>query len=139
MKVIGFNFEKLSAEKLKERTENLKISTNIDISDIKEIKTDILKTKEELLSAKFSYTIKYEPGFANVELKGAALLALEEKQAKEVLKEWKKKQMPEGFRESLFNIILKRATLKALHLEEETNLPLHIPFPSIKIEREKEK
>ncbi|MEK6820471.1 MAG: hypothetical protein AABX71_02050 [Nanoarchaeota archaeon] len=137
MKVLGFNFDKISAEKLKERTENLKISTNLDVSDIKEIKTDILKTKEGLLQAKFSYIIKYEPGLANLELRGAAILALEEKQAKEVLKEWKKKQMPEYFKVFLFNTILRRASLKSLHLEEEMGLPYHIPFPSISPNKEK--
>jgi len=139
MKVIGFNFDKISAEKLKERPENLKISTNIDVSDIKEVKTDILKTKEELLQAKFSYNVNYEPGHAILELRGTALLALEEKQAKEVLKEWKKKQMPEGFRMMLFNTILRKSALKSMHLEEELNLPLHIPLPILRSDKEKEK
>ena len=139
MKVIGFNFDKISAEKLKDRPDNLKISTNIDIVDIKDVKTDILKTKEQLLHAKFSHTIKYEPGFANMELKGTVLLTLEEKEAKEVLKEWKKKQMPEGFRITLFNIILRKSAIKALQLEEELNLPLHISLPVLRSGKEKEK
>jgi len=137
MRVIGFNFDKISAEKLKDRTEKLNIKTNIDISEIKQIKSDILKTKEDIVQAKFSYTVRYEPGYANIDLKGTVLLSLEEKQTKEVLKEWKKKQMPEGFRTVLFNIIMRKASLRSLHLEDELNLPLHLPLPTLKPQKEK--
>ncbi len=137
MRVIGFNFDKISIEKLKERPENIKINTNIDISDIKEVKTDLLKTKDQLVNVKFAYTVKYEPGFAVVDLKGTIILALEEKLSKEVFKEWKKKKMPHGFQTTLFNIILRRATVKSLQLEDEMNLPLHMPLPTLKIGNEK--
>ena len=132
MKVLGFNFDNLSVEKLKARPENLKINTSIDISEIKEMKNEVLKTKEEILQATFVYSVKYEPGFAAVELRGSILLSLDEKLAKDVLKEWKKKKMPEGFRTTLFNIILRKATVRSLQLEDELNLPLHMPLPTIR-------
>ena len=132
MKVLGFNFDKLNAEKIKARPENLKISTNIDIAEIKDLKNEVLKTKEDLIQVSFSYTVKYDPGFVEINLKGNILLSLDEKLAKDVLKEWKKKKMPESFRVSLFNIILRKATVKALELEDELNLPLHMPLPSIR-------
>ena len=137
MKVIGFNFDKISVERHKERPENLKITTNIDVSDIKETKSDMIKTKEELIQAKFSYGVKYEPGFATIGLSGNILFALPEDKAKEVLKEWKKKAMPEDFKLAIFNVVLRKSALKALQLEEEMNLPLHIPLPSFKNPKEK--
>ena len=137
MRVIGFNFDKISVEKHKERPENLKITTNIDVSDIKEAKSNILKTKEELIQAKFSYGVKYEPEFATISLTGNILFALPEDKAKEVLKEWKKKAMPEDFKLVVFNVVLRKSALKALQLEEEMNLPLHIPLPSFKKPKEK--
>ena len=137
MKVIGFNFHKVSIEKLKDRGENLNIKTNIDISEIKKVESDILKTKEELIEAKFSYGIDYEPGYAKIDLKGRVLLSLDGNQAKEVLKEWKKKQMPEKFRIFLFNVIIRKASLKSLNLEDELNLPLHLPIPTLKPQKDK--
>ena len=134
MKVIGFNFSKISIEKLKGSAENLKINTEIEVPEIKEIKSNILKTKEELIEAKFAYIVKYEPGFAKVELEGRALLAVEPKIAKDVLKQWKKKKLPEDFRILLFNVIMKKSALKALNLEDELNLPLHTPMPSLRKE-----
>lgn len=137
MRIIGFNFDKISVERFKERTAELKIDTNIDVSEIEPIKSDLLKTKEDILRANFSYTVKYEPDFAEVSLKGTALLALDAKEAKEVLKEWKKKKMPERFRTVLFNIILRKSALKSLHLEDEMNLPLHLPLPTLRPSNEK--
>ncbi len=138
MRIIGFNFTKISIEKLKEASElkeQLKISTQIDVPELTEVKPHILKTKEEIVGAKFTYGVNYDPGFAKVELEGRILIAIEPKIAKEILKQWKKKKMPEDFRLFLFNVILKKSILKALHLEEELNLPLHIPLPSFKKEQ----
>jgi hypothetical protein len=132
MRVIGFNFTKISIEKLKELTERPKVTNEIDVPEIIEAKPGILKTKEDILEAKFEYKVAYEPKLANINLEGRILLSLEPKIAKEVLKQWKKKKMPEEFRNLLFNIILRKSSLKALQLEDELNLPIHMPLPSLK-------
>ena len=138
MRIIGFNFTKISGKRLNEGagpSGELKINTDIEIPELKEVKSDILKTKEEILAAKFTYTINYNPNFAKIELEGKILLALEPKAAKEIIKQWKKKKISEDFRIPLFNVILKKSSLKALDLEEELNLPLHIPMPSFRKEK----
>lgn len=137
MKLMGFNFKKISVEKLGERPKELKINTNIDISEIKNIKSDILKTKEEILAVGFSYIIDYSPSFATLNFKGDLLIALDPKISKELLKQWKKKKIPEELRIPIFNIILMKSNIKALELEEEMNLPLHIPLPTLKPGQEK--
>ena len=138
MRIIGFNFTKISIEKLKEPSElkeQLKINTQIDVPELTEVKSHLLKTKEEIIGAKFMYGVNYDPGFAKIELEGRILVAVEPKVAKEIFKQWKKKKMPEDFRLLLFNVVLKKSSLKALYLEEELNLPLHMPMPSFKKEQ----
>jgi len=134
MRVIGFNFTKINIEKLKEPSEadKLKISTSIDIPEIKEVKSNFLKAKDQVLEAEFTFTVNYDPKVAKVDLKGRLFASVEPKLAKEVMQQWKKKKMPGEFRYVLFNVILKKSTLKALYLEEELNLPLHMPMPSFK-------
>jgi len=134
MRIIGFNFDKISGEKLSDKFENIKINTKIDISEIDPIKTDFLKGKEELIRVKFSYNINYDPDFAKIELIGNIILSIEPKIVKDILKQWKDKKMSEDFRIPLFNIILRKSNLRALQLEDELNLPIHIPFPSLKKE-----
>jgi len=132
MKAVGFNFKKISIEKLSDKTENIKVNTNIDISEISSVKTNLFKTEEEFLGVKFKYEINYNPNYAKLEFEGNIIVSVDQKKSKEIIKEWENKKIPEEFRIFLFNIILKKANLKALELEDEMNIPLHIPLPSVK-------
>jgi hypothetical protein len=136
MKLLGFNFDKISIEKLSGKLENLKIDTQIDIPEIKSVDSDLFKIKEDLLGIRFVFKINYEPECAKVELLGNLLLSVDSKTSKDVLKQWKEKKMPDDFRVTLFNLILRKSSLQALKLEEELNLPLHLPFPSIRMSEE---
>ncbi len=138
MRLIGFNFEKMSAERFKDTVENLKFNVKLDISAINPLKSDFLKTKEELLKIDFIYSVLYEPEFAKVELTGNIILSVEPRIAREVLKGWKDKQTSEEFRIFMFNIILRKSNIKTLQLEEELGLPPHIPLPSLNKDNIKE-
>ncbi len=138
MRAIGFSFDKINVERLSDKVENLKINTKIDISDITDVKSTFLKTKEEIIKVKFTYNINYDPEFAKIELEGNVLFALDSQKAKVFVNKWKKKTIPEDFKFTLFNIILRKSNLKALQLEDEMNLPLHISLPSLKKQENKE-
>ncbi|MBT96611.1 hypothetical protein CMI49_00740 [Candidatus Pacearchaeota archaeon] len=137
MKILGFNFMKINIEKFSDNLEKLKMNTNIDISDIKQVKSDFLKSKEEIIGIKFSYIVNYSQNIAKVELNGSILVTTNPKISKDIIKQWKDKKIPEGFRIALFNIILRRSTIKALQLEDEMNLPPHINLPRVSNEQEK--
>jgi len=132
MKILGFNLNKINAEKLKETREGIKINTSIDILDIKEAKSELLNTPEKILGVNFNVFIIYEPEIAKITFSGGLLLTLEKKPFDEVIKKWKEKQLPEDFRMDLFNFILTKSNIKALQLEEELNLPYHIPLQVLK-------
>lgn len=131
MKLLAFNLKKVNAEKFSTKVENLKINTHIDVSSIEEIKSDIFKFKEEALSISFSFKIEYEPSYASIEIGGILLLSVDSKISKEVLKQWKDKQIPDDFKMPLFNLILQKSSIRAIQLEEELNLPLHFQLPSL--------
>jgi hypothetical protein len=137
MRAIGFNYKKISIEKLSSNSlEGVKVNANIDISEISSVKPgDILKSKDELVAVQFTYVVGYDPDFAKLAFSGNIILEIESKLAKEILKSWKdSKEIPEDFRVFVFNIILAKSNLKALELEDDMNLPLHIPMPAIQKE-----
>ena len=136
MKIIGFSFTKMSGERLKESADTIKVNTELDFPDIREAKSNIINSKDELLEATFEYKVNYEPNLAKIVIGGKILVAVEKEEAKEVLNGWKKKALPEKFRTPLFNVVIKKSTLKALNLSDELNLPVHIPFPSLKSPQE---
>ena len=139
MRVIGFNFTKISGEKSNEFNPEFSINTNLNISDIKEEKAEVLKDFEVIkVSFKFEVTYnskeKKEVKFGEVALAGEFVFS-SDKDAKDLLQSWNKKSdktIPEDFKVPLFNLIMRRCTTKALELEESLNLPFHIPFPQVR-------
>ena len=138
MKILGLSFTKLNSEKFSVNTKGVKINTHIDLSEIREVKSDVFSSKEKVLGIKFSYEIDYDPNFAKIKLEGNILASIDESMFIKILEGWKTKDLPEEFRLSIFNLILKKSSLKALQLEEELNIPLHIAMPFLKIQDSKQ-
>jgi len=135
MQVIGFGFEKINAERknLKQVPQNISINSNISVKSITQEQVDIVKDKP-VLKIDFEFTVDYKPDFAQLIFRGFVVVATEKELAKEVLRRWKNKKLPDEVRLPLFNLILTKCNLKALQLEEELSLPTHIPMPRIKPE-----
>ena len=138
MQVIGFGLNKVSAEKFPEFTRKTEIETNIEFKDLSKQEVSIIGDNDAL-KIDFIFTISYNLKEAKKKKKGAelifdghVLLSAEKDASKEIQKHWKKKDLPNGFKVPLFNIILQRCTVKALQLEEELNLPTHFPLPRLK-------
>lgn len=131
MRFAGLTYTKINIEKKENTHEDIKVETNINISDIKKTEVRGFEIKEDLINVKFSYIVRYAPDFAELVFEGNILFSMDQKESKEILKEWENKKILNSFKLALFNIILKKSNLKALQLEEDLNLPLHIPFPSI--------
>ena len=134
MQIIGFNLNKISIERKEKQQGKLEIKQNINIDDIS--KDEINISDKEIVKINFTFSVDYSPDFARVELKGQAVLLPEAEELKEVLKEWKKKQVSDKFRVPLFNFIMGKCNIKALELEDELNLPLHIPMPRLSPKKE---
>lgn len=132
MKLVGFSINKIDAEKFSSKAGKLNLKSNLNISSINKIDSQVLKTEETILSVDFVYTINYKPDFAKIEFKGNILIALEPEKAEDVLNQWQNKKMPDDFNVNLFNLILKRITIKALEIEDEMGLPFHISMPKVK-------
>lgn len=132
MRLIGFNFEKINCERFSDNSRGLKYNTKIDLVSISPLKSGFIKIKDEILKVNFNYSVLYEPNYAKIEIIGNLLISVEPRIAREILKEWQEKKTPEDFRIFLFNVIIRKANIKALQLEDDLGLPPHIPFPSLK-------
>lgn len=139
MKLIGFNFTKLNIDKKSENRKDLKINTNINISKITDVNSDFFNSNEKILGIEFNYVIEYSPNIAKLSFEGNILISTDEKEAKNILDEWKKKKLTDRFRDIVFNIIFRKCNIKALYFEDEMNLPLHIPMPLLKNQEEEKK
>ncbi|MFW6282453.1 MAG: hypothetical protein ACOC1P_00165 [Minisyncoccales bacterium] len=136
MRLAGFNFTKINAEKKKSAVKEIKIDTKINIENIKEIKSEFANSKESLLAVEFNYSIEYK-NLANLEFGGNLIIILDSKKSKDILKDFENKKISNDFKVSIFNIILKKSSIKALELEEDLNLPAHFRLPTLKPSKKK--
>lgn len=136
MQIVGFNFDKILAEKKKKVEGKVEVKSNIDLKLIEQEKIEMFKDKE-VLKFTFDFSISFSPGIAELSFKGNVLLMFEKDKVKEILKKWKSKKLEDEIKIPLYNIILKKCNLRALQLEEEFMLPTHIQMPKIRTEDNK--
>ncbi len=131
MKIIGFNLSKILIQRKEVIEPDLNASQNIDIKDITRLKIPI--SNEEALKINFNFKVDYSKEAANLDFGGYVLIHAKEEEMGKILKSWskKEKEIPPEIRISLFNFIMSKCNIKALSLEDEMNLPFHIPLPHI--------
>ena len=129
--IIGLNFNKFLIEKnqIKEKLKINKVDTKTDLVSVEEEKIAVKDKKA--IRAKFSFNINYEPHLAKITLDGAILYLGESKEIEELLESWKNQKFPQKTKLEILNYALMKCNLKALSLEEEFNLPPHIPMPKL--------
>ncbi len=139
MQVLGFNFTKILAEKISKVTKPP--VTNIEFIGMEKERVDFLK-ETEAVKVSFKYDLIYESERkeedskertreGNVLFEGNVIISLNKDELKEITKSWKKKSLPEDVKIPIFNLILRRCTPKAVQLQDEINLPFHVPMPRV--------
>jgi len=147
MRIIGFNFTKVSAEKSKEFKLGPKINTNIGFLDIEKEERGIVKEESDVLRVSFNFSVTYtdtekqekDTNQGEVLLTGFIILMATKEESKILFDSWKKKELPTAFKVPLFNLILQKCSVRALQLEEELGLPLHIMLPQLKAGEKEQK
>lgn len=138
MQIIGFNFTRMSAEKQPEFNRGNSHRTNIEFLEIKKEEKSLLNDKDTM-SIKYQFSLSYfreekkkEKTTAEIVLEGSILIATEKNESTDLEKAWKKKAIPQELKLPLFNMILRKCSPKAILLEEEVNLPCHLPIPQVR-------
>jgi len=134
MPIVGFNFKKLHAEKknlIKENTK-IKIDSKIGITNLDFEKLPTGSKKSDGLRIDFEFLLNYQPDIADIAIEGFIYYLDDLPKIKEIEKTWKdKKDIPVEVKQQILNSVILKATIKALALEQEINVPPHMPFPSI--------
>ena len=129
MKIIGFAIKKISIERKNPIKDKYELKSNINIDGIE--KEEVSFAQKDSLRFDFTFSVEYNPDIAKVEIKGSVIAMDEKDESKEILKEWKKKKFESPIKVAMFNFILDKCNIKAIQLEDELGLPLHIPFPKL--------
>jgi len=138
IRLIGFNFTKISAERKPDYDGKIETKSNLDIVKIEKVKTPA--TKQDSLRADFSVGVDYGK-LGKINLEGNLFLIADSKLIKETVEAWEGKKKPTDLQLGIVNIILQKTSIKAIQIEEEIGLPIHLQnlFPRIRPGPEKPK
>ncbi len=129
--IIGFNFTKISAEKKGSPKGNIKVRHNISITDVDESKSNIGKGKKAI-NFKFKFSSEFDPDIGSINIEGNVADLANEKDSRELIKEWKKnKNVKKEFATRILSKALRECSVEAITLSKEMNLPSPVPLPKI--------
>ena len=125
IKLIGSKFTKVSAERKPEFSGQLSIDQNIKIKNIEKS-----KEAKETLKVLYNFVVDYKE-LGTVEVEGVLFVSTDQKTAKNMLKLWEDKKFDTPEYMYITNAIIQKASIKAIELEEEMGLPIHLRLPTL--------
>jgi hypothetical protein len=126
MKLLGFNLTKFSGERKPDFKGELEMKSNINLKTIEKFKPE--GAKQESLKAEFTFGIVYTD-LGSIEIEGIVFIGADPKVIKETIKEFKDNNLTTPVQVGIMNVIMQKASIKALEIEEELGLPPHIRLP----------
>ena len=135
MGIIGFNFNKILAEKSEQVKGKINISNNVNISSIDKVDMGI----KDQTGLKFSFVFNstYEPKMGKIAIEGDVVYLGKKDETKKILDEWKKnKKVTPDVMEKILNTVLAKCNVEALILSRDINLPPPLQLPKVAAKKE---
>ncbi len=136
IKFLGFGLTKISAERFVSEFTELKIDSSMNVKSIEENLAKLGEDNQKALTISFGYSLDYSDKIAKIDLEGKLIVGVDSGKAKEIIKNWKKKELDEDVKVEIFNMILIKCNIKAIQLEDELGLPAHFRMPSLTSNKE---
>ncbi len=125
IKLINSNFLKIEAERNPDFSGKLKLKTNINIKSVEK-----LEKSKDILKVSYIYEINYLD-LGKIIITGNLFLKGDGKTIKNIIKKQEEKDYNSEETILIMNLIIQKASLRALQIEEELGLPIHIKLPSL--------
>jgi len=139
MAAFGFNLNKILIEKQEgKKLGKIEVHSKMEITSVKKEEVELAKGKD-VLKFNFDFNLNYMPDLAKIEFKGHVLILTDPKETKEIIENWKKEKIKDDLKVAVYNVIWEKCNVKALELEEDFNLPHHIPLGRVSLNKEGKK
>jgi hypothetical protein len=134
MPIVGFDFTRINVERNEVAKGKINISNNVGIADIERNDLSVGNTKQAGLRFIFEYKSLYEPSFAKIELGGHIIYLTDDKNADEIVNEWKReKKISKEIAEKIINTVLAKCNIQSIILSNTVNLPPPVPMPKVNV------
>ncbi len=136
--IVGFNFNRLIAERRIQKVGRININNNIRIMNVEE--SDVVTQKNaSALNISFEFSSNYtsdkskeKSDVGQILITGSAVYVDDKRKILSMLKTWNKdKKLPEDIISGVLTELLTRANIEAVILSKEVNLPPPMPMPRV--------
>ena len=133
IKLIGSKFTKVSAERNPKFSGKLSIDQNIKILDVEKS-----QEAKDAIKTTYSFSVDYKE-LGKVDVEGTLFISADQKTTKVLLRQWKNKALDTPEYIAITNAIIQKASIRAIELEEEMGLPIHLRLPTLSPKQEEKK
>lgn len=138
MPIVGFQFDKISAQKVGDIKGKIDIAHNVNIKNVKQEELTLDK-KQSVLKFEFEFKVDYKPNLGDISLEGHLTYLDTPEKVKEIGDAWKKKKkLPDDITAGVINMVLAKSNIKSLILSQDVNLPPQIQLPKAAIKQNAE-
>lgn len=111
---------------------NVKVNTNLGLTNLNRVPLSLGASKEEAFKVSFNFSCVFEPNLGHITLEGF-LVYIDNKDAMaNIEKGWKKdKKLPKDLNQLLMNQIHTKSTIQAIILTKEIGLPPPLMMPRL--------
>lgn len=140
MAIVGYNFNKISAEKTNAPTGSVKISSNVSIVDVDKTPLKVGSAQNDVLKIRFLFTTEYKENIGKIVIEGDVIFMQTPDVISAAFDAWKEtKQLNEKVAVEVYNSVLTQCNLKALNLSHDLNLPSPVKFPRVVLQGAEQK
>ena len=136
MPIVGLNFRDFEAKRTEDIAGSIRLSTNMNITNVKEQDLPLLKTKGITIEFEFKtdYTNEKDKSIGKINILGDVVFIGDD--TEKILKEWKKdKKLPDVVRFQVVRLVTDKCSKKAIVLSDDLQLPPPpLMMPQAKIE-----
>jgi hypothetical protein len=124
IKLINSKITEIKAKRNTEFSGKLELKSNINIKSVEKI-----KEAKDILRIEYIFNINYSE-LGKITIEGLLFLKGDKDTINNIIKKQEEKDYDSEEFIFIMNTVMQKASLKALQLEEELDLPIHIKLPS---------
>ena len=132
MAIVGYNFNKISAEKTTLPAGSVKIASNVSVVDVDKTPLKVGSAQNDVLKIKFLFTTEYKENVGKIVIEWDVIFMQTPEIIGAAYDAWKEtKKLDEKVALEVYNSILVQCNIKALNLSNDLNLPSPVKFPKV--------
>ena len=134
MAIIGFNLNKISAQKIKTNMVlgKVNINNNLALTEVKGLEVNLGSKDNEGLLIRFEYSCKYDPDVGLIAMEGEVVSVENHETVKRCIETWNKtKILEKSVMHPVMAYILNKCTIQAIIMSRDVGLPVPVPMPKL--------